>query len=137
MGDNMKNGVILMFPEMANRKHLESYPNRIREWREAREMTQEQLGDAIGLTKVQISRMELGSRGLLLEWMQRIAVVLEVTTADLLKADDNPLATDLNAHRLLENYQLATDEGRRMITSVAETAASFRHGDKIVPFSRN
>ena len=48
-------------------------PNRIRELRDRRQMTQEELAAAIGTSKMQVSRLERGERRLTQSWMERIA----------------------------------------------------------------
>lgn len=62
----------------------QALPNRIREWRERRDLTQDALADATGTSKMQISRLERGERRLTQGWMERIAEVLGCRPADLL-----------------------------------------------------
>lgn len=57
--------------------------NRIRELREARGLTQEDLGEKVGRTKHQILRLENGSVKLDLETADKVAVALGVTLAEL------------------------------------------------------
>src|SRR5262245_56748691 len=57
--------------------------NRIRELREARGMTGEQLARAIGTTSATIYKLERGDRRLTADWMEKIAAVLRCTIADL------------------------------------------------------
>lgn len=59
-------------------------PNRIRELRERRDMTQDALATAAGTSKMQISRLERGERRLTQNWMERIAAALGVHPAELL-----------------------------------------------------
>jgi transcriptional regulator with XRE-family HTH domain len=58
--------------------------NRIKELREARKITLQQIADAAGTTLQQIQRLENGKRRLTDEWMRRIAPVLGVHPAALL-----------------------------------------------------
>jgi transcriptional regulator with XRE-family HTH domain len=58
--------------------------NRIKELREARNLTLEQVADAAGTTFQQIHRLENGKRRLTDEWMRRIAPILGVHPAALL-----------------------------------------------------
>ena len=67
------------------KKTLKSYPNRIREWRELKGLKQQELADIVGLSKVQISRIELGDRGLSLDYARDIAKALDVSVNDLAK----------------------------------------------------
>ncbi len=61
-------------------------PNRIRELRDRRQMTQEELAAAIGTSKMQVSRLERGERRLTQSWMERIAAALQIHPAELLPA---------------------------------------------------
>ncbi len=127
---------ILKWPHMA-RKQLTEYPNRVRYWRDQAGLKQEELGKLVGLSKVQISRIELGQRDLNFGYARRIAHALGVMTADLLTEEDNPLAADPQLRDININYQLASDEGRNSIAAVAESSAHFKAGPKILPFVSN
>lgn len=59
--------------------------NRIRQLREARGLSAEQLAVLIGTSAVQVRRLETGARKLTEDWMRRIAVALGVEPADLLE----------------------------------------------------
>lgn len=124
---------IIKWPSMA-RKHLSEYPNRVRFWRGQAGLKQEELGKLVGLSKVQISRIELGQRDLNFGYARRIAAALKVATADLLTEADNPVAADPQLREIAENYQLASDEGRNTIAAVAESSAQYKAGPKIVAF---
>lgn len=71
---------------------MSTYPNRLREWRERRGLSQQQVADMAGCSKVQISTLERGRPSLDLLWMQRLAPILHVTPGDLLNPADNPAA---------------------------------------------
>jgi len=58
--------------------------NRIKQLREARGLTLEQVAEAAGTSFQQIHRMENGYRRLTDEWMRRIAPILGVHPAELL-----------------------------------------------------
>lgn len=58
--------------------------NRIREIREAAGLSAKQLGEMVGTSGNQITRLETGERRLTVEWMTRIAEALRVTPADLI-----------------------------------------------------
>jgi len=57
--------------------------NRIKELREQRGLTQQQLADMIGTTKQQIGRLEGAKRRLSDQWVQKIAGALEVHPGEL------------------------------------------------------
>lgn len=59
-------------------------PNRIRAFREARNLSLTELGDLVGLSFGQVSKIEKGNRGLTVEWLQRFARAFDCCAADLL-----------------------------------------------------
>lgn len=59
--------------------------NRIRQMREARELTLEQLATKVGTDKTQISKLERGERRLTDTWLKKLAVALGVTPSDLME----------------------------------------------------
>lgn len=61
--------------------------NRIGILRRAKGMSQAKLADAAGTTRSQINRLERGDRRLSLDWMTRIARVLDVKMSELLPHD--------------------------------------------------
>lgn len=78
--------IVLHFPDMAK------FPNRLREWREARGMSQQELADEAGCSKMQISTLERGRPSLDIVWMQRLAPIPRVEPGDLLNPGDNSKA---------------------------------------------
>ena len=58
--------------------------NRIREWREARGLSQEKLGEAVGTSGQQISRLEKSTRRLTTDWMERLSVALTIEAPELM-----------------------------------------------------
>ncbi len=74
--------------------------NRIKELREARGWTQQQLADQAGTTNQQIGRLENGERELTVSWMERLARPLGVAAPELLV-----LSTDMKYVRLIGEVQ--------------------------------
>jgi transcriptional regulator with XRE-family HTH domain len=105
---------------------MDDNPNRIREWRLARDLSQQALADIIGCSKMQISGLERGAPKLDLEWMRRLADALEITPADLLPADDNPRALSDEEWALIQQYRAADDRGRDELQRVADVLLPFR-----------
>lgn len=62
--------------------------NRIKELREARDWSQEDLAERVGTSQQQIGRLEGERRRLTQDWMERIARALEVRPTDLFTPDD-------------------------------------------------
>lgn len=116
---------VLPFPIMTN--HLDTYPNRIRELRLARGWSQEELGELCGMSGVQVGYLELGRRELKLSTMKVLARVFEISTAEILSREDNPLMSSPRSRRLLENWSAAEESGRQAIERVAESMTDFRH----------
>lgn len=87
-------------------------PNRIRYWREQREMTQEKLADMLHTTRATINKYETGRHPVTVERLRDIACALRVSTADLLMPKDNPLALDAEAQRIMEAWTAIPPEKR-------------------------
>tara|TARA_R100001129_G_scaffold149834_1_gene111772 strand:+ start:1183 stop:1617 length:435 start_codon:yes stop_codon:yes gene_type:complete len=115
---------VYLFPGMT--KQLETYPNRIRELRLAAGLTQQQLGDKVGMTAVNIGHLELGRRDASMKALQAIARELHVATAALLSAEDNPLNATPEGRQLAIDWEAAGDEGRHAIARVAESFTRYR-----------
>lgn len=64
----------------------------IRRLREARDLSQEDLADALGTSRDYMGKLERGDKRLNLEWIERIAEVLAVEPYELLIADAPPEA---------------------------------------------
>ena len=58
--------------------------NYIKEYRIKKNLTQEQLAELIGTSKVQISRLETGERRLNMDWIEKIAKALGVQEGALI-----------------------------------------------------
>ena len=70
--------------------------NRIREWRERRGKSLDDLADAIGISTGYLSRLETGGRNVSLKYLPRIAAELAVKESDLVtNADDPPIRTSV------------------------------------------
>jgi transcriptional regulator with XRE-family HTH domain len=71
-------------------KTLDNAPNRIREWRQLRDLTLDELAKRVGVTTGHMQKWEIADRNISYEWFKRIASALVVNVADLLTAEDNP-----------------------------------------------
>lgn len=66
--------------------------NRIKELRSAKNFTQEQMADQIGVSRQKYARIEKGTNQITLEMLSRIARVLDVTVADITRVlDETPM----------------------------------------------
>lgn len=77
----------------------------LREWRKKRNLTQDQLGDKLGIYKSVLSRYERGERGITDEMMFRFLDALEITPGQFYAHPDTPsldaLARGLNGEKFL------------------------------------
>ena len=92
----------------------------LREWREVRSLTQQQLADRLPVSKDgkatgkdQISRWERGQRGMTMEVQVALAEALDIHPSDLFRDPAMP-----SADRLLRN---ASPEQRLQVVAVIET----------------
>nr|WP_255703896.1 helix-turn-helix transcriptional regulator [Erythrobacter sp. SN021] len=69
---------------------MEEYPNRIREIRKQRGMTQKELAQAMGMSAVNIGHLELERRDPSLSNLRALAKIFGIPTASLLSVRDNP-----------------------------------------------
>lgn len=102
-------------------------PNRIRELRMQAKMSQQTLGNQIGVSKVTISDLERGNMRLDTDYMRRIAQALDVAPADLLRHQDNPDALSIEERQLIERLRAASAEQRLQLKGVADVLLPF-HG---------
>ena len=62
--------------------------NRIKALRSARNFTQEQIADQIGVSRQKYARIESGANSITLDILSKIAEMLEVTVGDITKRGD-------------------------------------------------
>ncbi len=104
-------------------KH-KSVGRRIREYREARYMKQEELAERTGLSVTYIGMIERGERTPHLDKFIEIANALEVS-ADLLLADVLTTGYKVKSNALAERLEELSDEDRRRIYAVVEAMLNF------------
>ena len=83
-------------------------------------MSQQALGDRIGVSKMTISDLERGNMKLDVEYMSRIAEALQVAATDLLPRSLNPDSLTREERMLIERYRSASDEQRQQVRRVTE-----------------
>lgn len=101
-------------------------PNRIRELREERGLTQVDLAKLVHSTPSALNKLEKGSRGLDQQWMRRLATALSIAPADLLPREDNPNILDDDESRLIDSYRRATREQRDYFERVSDAIMPWR-----------
>lgn len=107
-------------------------PNRIRELRMARKLSQQSVADLVGVSKVTISDLERGVMRLDVEYMKRIAAALSappfdpVTPADLLPLSAHPWALSQDERDLIERYRMSPPETQEQVHRVAEALMPYK-----------
>ncbi|MBY0430980.1 MAG: helix-turn-helix domain-containing protein [Rhodospirillales bacterium] len=97
--------------------------NRIRELREQRGLSLEQLAARAGTTNQQVSRLEKGQRRLTDDWLRRLAEALQVHPVDLL----SDLALPPDESELLRRYRNLSEAQRQALLA---TARAFEEPDE-------
>lgn len=102
---------------------------RIKHARNKKNMTQEQLADAIGASRIQIAFLETGERGVSLELLIAISNTLDAPISELL-ADNltsSEVTTDTDLHYILLD---CTQQEEKIITKMAQAlkAILLEHG---------
>lgn len=63
------------------------YPNRLKEWRELRDLTQETLAFRLGCSVSHFKKLERGERKLSPKWLRKLTDLLGISTDDLLTSE--------------------------------------------------
>lgn len=100
-------------------------PNRIRELREAKGLSQKRLAELANVTPSALNKLEMGTRGLDQDWMRRLAPLLDVAPADLLPIEDNPDILSLEERELIERFRAANSRDRHIIATLSEVVVPF------------
>lgn len=98
-------------------------PNRIQEWRKRRELSQEQLANAVHTTKAQISKLEKGDRQLTETWMKRLASALGCMPHELMIEPAPPSGS--RKEELLKIFDQLGENEQEIYLSMGE---AFLHG---------
>ena len=97
--------------------------NRIRAFREARELALDRLAALVGSTNQQISNLETGKRRLTADWLRRLGEALDCHPWALV-ADDLPQPLDLQEIRLLDSFRDLADAPRQAVLQLLESISS-------------
>jgi transcriptional regulator with XRE-family HTH domain len=88
----------------------------LREWREHRGLTQQQLADRLDTGKDQISRWESGKRGMGAEVIAALSEALQLDPGDLVRDPKIPSADELLRNATPEQRSLAIDLVQRIVS---------------------
>lgn len=91
-------------------------PNHLREWREFRKMSQQELATACDTTQHQIAYLESGERGLSAKWLRKLSVALDTTPGMILDHNPNDLDSDI-----VEIWATASNRQKRQLAEIAKT----------------
>ena len=104
--------------------------NYIRDIRLDRDMTQEDLADAMGTTHVTVQRHETGKRNLTHAWIERYASALNCQPRHILEGIvSSSTELDEDEKKLLENYRRMNDKEQDIYLSMA---SSFLREDDLI-----
>jgi transcriptional regulator with XRE-family HTH domain len=92
-----------------NRGTMPKYRHYLREWRQKRGLTQEQVAEAMGTHRGMISRYESSQRGLTLEVQFRLMEVLDIMPAQFFSPPDEPSLDTMLRDASPDDRQLAHD----------------------------
>lgn len=98
-------------------------PNRIRELRDLRKLTQVQLADQINTTHTTIGRLETGERGLSGKWVRLIAGALGVHPGELFRRLDES-ETEAAAREATEIIAVMSTEDRQSWLAIGRSLTS-------------
>ena len=93
---------------------------RIRKYRKAHNLSQEELAEKIGISVTHMSHIETGNTKLSLPVFVHIASALEVQTDDLL--NDEPIGRKIAIDELLKILDECTIQQLRVITDIAKAS---------------
>jgi transcriptional regulator with XRE-family HTH domain len=128
--------IVINLASMARKsKTLDNAPNRIREWRQLRGLTLEELALRVGVTTGHMQKWEIADRNISYEWFKRIARALNVNVADLLTAEDNPDSLS-DAERKVVAAMREDDAFAHNAKVLAEARQTFKQGPEILPFPK-
>ena len=96
-----------------------SFPEHLAQARKQKGLTQEALGDLIGLTKLQVYRYEKGASQPTLDVLKKIALALHVSLDELVfEQDERSPSDDLRLR--FEQIQQMSDEDQKAIKSMLD-----------------
>lgn len=99
-------------------------PNRLRAWRKQNGLTLDVAAPKIGISRVHLQRLEVGTRELTMPVMERAAEYYGCVPADLLNPEHGGLTVE--ERQLLDTYREVPAFGRQAIAAVAESQQAYR-----------
>ena len=104
---------------------MSNFQQKLKQLRDAHGLTQEMLGNKLGLAKSTISMYENGNREPSFEILEAIADVFNVRMAELVQDDSTSLSSLTDEElSVISNYRLLNDEGRAYIRATLSMTVS-------------
>lgn len=101
------------------------YPNRVKEWRLRRQLTQAQVGEALGIHQKNVGELEKGKTRLTADKLAKLADLFRCEAADLLPGDPDPA---LQPHAQLSFTDEAGDDDSEFLGDIVEAFdALYKH----------
>jgi transcriptional regulator with XRE-family HTH domain len=91
---------------------------RVREHREAQRLTLDDVARRIGMTKQNLSSLELEKSAATLPWLRRIAALMNVSVAELLGDEDNPWRLTDRERELVTLFRGLPESSRAQATAM-------------------
>lgn len=95
----------------------------IRQWRDARGLTQEQLADSVGASTSVISRLETGRLGYTQALLEAVASALQASPVALLSVDPGVEGADDIRHMIDEMTKREREQAIRLLRAMRPSAA--------------
>lgn len=91
-------------------------PNHLRDWREFRKLSQQELAAAVDTTQHQIAYLESGERGLSAKWLRKLSAALDTTPGMILDHSPKDLDSDI-----VEIWATASSRQKKQLSEIAKT----------------
>lgn len=91
-------------------------PNHLRDWREFRKLSQQELAAAVDTTQHQIAYLESGERGLSAKWLRKLSAALDTTPGMILDHSPKDLDSDI-----IEIWATASNRQKKQLSEIAKT----------------
>lgn len=102
---------------------MEDAPNRVRELRMAKGLSQASLGEAIGVHKMTVSDIERGQIELTLSYMRKLSRALEVEIDELFAKEDHPGRMTDEERELISAFRQSQDAARSFLLASARAVS--------------
>jgi transcriptional regulator with XRE-family HTH domain len=106
------------------------FPNKLRQLRLERKWSLETVAFEVGTSLNYVSQMERGTRQMTPKWARKFAAVFGISIADLLNAEDNPHALNVEESELIQRYRRASATQKQMIAGVMDVVIPYQSEER-------